>query len=79
MADIGSRAATFPHGKLPRLYERINPGTPANPEGPTQSEKSLPRVNIDQLLVSQVTVSEFNYSALCQHYLAQAPYTYIYE
>lgn len=75
---FGSRAATFPRKKLPWLYERINPDTLANPEGPPQSEKSLPCVNINQLLVSQVTVSEFNYSALCQHHSAQRLYTSIY-
>lgn len=74
---FSSRFATFPHNKLPWLYERINPGTLANPKGPPQSEKSLLRVNIDQLLVSQVTVSEFNYRALCQHHSAQTPYIWL--
>lgn len=77
--DIGIRAESFPCKKLPWLHEHINLGTLANPEGPPQSEKSLPHVNIDQLLVSQVTELEFNYSGLCQPHLGQGLYTYIYE
>lgn len=59
---FSSSTATFPPETLACLHECISDML-ANPEGLPQPKESLLCVHIDQLPVSQLTVSGFNFSA----------------